>query len=82
MVERPIERPQSMSEGDPSRSSRRGEGSMLGARRIIAGALDLDTARLVSDAFNFGHLPGSGVIHSVYEERCSKKHLPSNSLHS
>lgn len=82
MVERPIERPQSMSEGDPSRSSRRGEGSMLGARRIIAGALDLDTARLVSDAFNFGHLPGSGVIHSVYKERCSKKHLPSNFLHS
>lgn len=70
MVARPtIERPRTMPAADGTQaSSRREQTSALGTRRVVAGALDLDTARLVSDALGFGRPSGSTVsflVHNV-----------------
>lgn len=71
MVASPI-RPRAMSEADAPSATRPEElpedNSGMGARRIISGALDMDTARLVSDALGFVRPSDSGVSHPVNEK--------------
>ena len=63
MVARPIEEPRTASQADASQAPSPDDG--VGAPRILSGGLDLDAARLVSDALGFGRPPGFGVKHPV-----------------